>query len=650
MMIAMSAPIRFSSAFLLALSLSLPAAAQDRSLSWDEIAVSARLDERGTLHVQERQTFVFTGDWNGGERSFRVGFNHDLDLTRIARIDPDGREVPLTEGDLDYVDHFDWEDRDTVRWRSRMPSDPPFEDTRITYVLDYTLAGILTRDGGIYVLDHDFALPEIEWPIRRLVVDFELDPVWQPLAAVPAHFEERDLGPGSHAVVHAELRHSGAGAAPEAGATVIPAPVRRGVFAASLLAMVVLYVMFRRHEAQRGRFDPLPVPREWDEEWLYANAFDLLPEEVGALWDQKIGAEEVAAVLARMVAEGKLESEVRPGFTIFGYALTPGVLHLRLKEDRNTLPGYEKRLIDKLFFSGSEETDTDAIRQRYKSTGFNPASVIDKELRAHLKKYGEVGKAGRPDRRPTLYLALAVLALLGLDALRHPLSTLVLFAIVVFGTVWLSLAGFLAAAAWRKRTERLDLASLTFLIPGLLVWIWCILVVFHREVFGWQTGLEPGLFRILALALLPVAVWNSLLNTARSREKDVTIQKRRLLGAARRLLIRELRQPEPRLHDVWLPYLLAFGLGRNVDRWFRGFGGRVQTAGAFSGSGPSAGGIGGSTWSGGGGHFGGAGAMGAWSVAATGMAAGVSAPSSSGSGGGGGGGGGSSGGGGGGGW
>ncbi|HYN20839.1 MAG TPA: DUF2207 domain-containing protein [Thermoanaerobaculia bacterium] len=635
---------------LLAFSLALPLCAQDRHLYWEEIAVSARLDARGTLHVQERQTFVFTGDWNGGERSFRVGLNHDLDLQRLARIDADGREIPLVEGDLDAIDHFEWEGNDTIRWRGRMPSDPLFQDTRMTYVLDYTLAGILTRDGDTYIFDHDFALPEIEWPIGRLVVDLDLDPVWQPLAAVPAHFEERNLGPGSHAVVHAELKHSGAGAAPAAGISLIPAPVRRGAFAASLLAMVFLYVLFRRHEAKRGRFDSLPVPREWDEEWLRENVFDLLPEEVGALWDQKIGAPEVAAVLARMVAEGKLESEVRPGFSVLGLALTPGVLRLRLKVDRLGLEGYEKTLIDMLFFSGSEETDTDAIRKRYRSTGFNPASVIEKRLRSQLKQYGEIGQAGRPDRRPTLYLALATLALFALDALRHPLPTVVLLCIILFGAFWLCSAGFTAASAWRKRTERLDLASLSFLIPGLLLSLWCALMVFHRDWFGWKTGIEPGLFRILGLALLPVAVWNSFLNTARSREKDETIQKRRLLGAARHLLIRELKSPEPRLHDVWLPYLLAFGLGRNVDRWFRGFGNRGTAVAVYSGTSPGASSTGSSTWSGGGGHFGGAGAMGAWSVAATGMAAGVSAPSSSGSGGGGGGGGGSSGGGGGGGW
>jgi hypothetical protein len=44
-----------------------------RELSWDSIEVTARLDGVGTLHVRERQQFVFSGDWNGGERRFRVG-------------------------------------------------------------------------------------------------------------------------------------------------------------------------------------------------------------------------------------------------------------------------------------------------------------------------------------------------------------------------------------------------------------------------------------------------------------------------------------------------------------------------------------------------------------------------------------------------
>src|SRR5215211_3771552 len=92
------------------LLLALPAAGQDaaRTLFWKRIDVNAHLDARGTLHVRERQTFVFTGPWNGGERVFRVGLNQHLELEGIYRIGPDGREIPLVEGGLYQIDHYDW--------------------------------------------------------------------------------------------------------------------------------------------------------------------------------------------------------------------------------------------------------------------------------------------------------------------------------------------------------------------------------------------------------------------------------------------------------------------------------------------------------------------------------------------------------------
>ena len=95
-------------------------------------------------------------------------------------------------------------------------------------------------------------------------------------------------------------------------------------------------------------------------------------------------------MLARMVAEGKMTSEVRPGFKILGLTLTPGVLHLRLTVPRGTLAGYERELVDKLFFDG-DDTDTDRVKGRYRSTGFNPAAVIEKPLRALLSSHGQLG-------------------------------------------------------------------------------------------------------------------------------------------------------------------------------------------------------------------------------------------------------------------
>ncbi|MES1244619.1 MAG: hypothetical protein ABUT39_23635 [Acidobacteriota bacterium] len=627
------------------LLLALPAAGQEsappRSLYWDEIAVNAHLDARGTLHVRERQSYVFTGDWNGGERSFRVGFNQHLELEGLYGVTEDGREIPLVEGDIDQVDHYEWADGDTLRWRSRLPSDPPFDGTARTYVIAYSLSGILNRDGDDWLLNHDFSLPEAQWLIESLVVDLDLDPAWQQLDRVPTRFTRRHLPAGDSVIVRTRLRHSGAVPVEGSGAAALaPAWLRRGLFAGALLVMIALYLRFRKHEAGRGRFEPLPeIP--WDEAWLRQNVFDLKAEEVGALWDQKIGPPEVAAVLARLVSEGKMTSEVRPGFKIFGKSLTPGVLHLRLTMPRNGLPDYERALVDKLFFEG-DETDTDRVKRRYKSTGFNPASVIEKPLRELLASHDKDGPVPAPGRRRTFLLFLAFVVLFGVEIGRSPSPTAALTAMTLFLLLWPTGIGLIFAFAWRRRTEHLDAASLTFLIPGLIAWGICLALAFLP-----LGALAPGLFAAIGLAVAPLAVWSSLLNNARSRESDETIRKRRTLAAARHLFQEELESEHPRLKDEWLPYLLAFGLGTNVDRWFRSFGtgsGRGISTMSTGGSGGSGGG----SWSGGGGSFGGGGATGAWAVAATGLASGVSAPSSSGSSGGGGGS--SSGGGGGGGW
>ena len=76
-----------------------------RSLHWRELAVQARLDADGRLHVRERQVMVFSGDWNGGERRFYVGPGQRLEQVRIARIDPQtGVATPLRQGSLKQVD------------------------------------------------------------------------------------------------------------------------------------------------------------------------------------------------------------------------------------------------------------------------------------------------------------------------------------------------------------------------------------------------------------------------------------------------------------------------------------------------------------------------------------------------------------------
>jgi hypothetical protein len=75
---------------LLALAVS-PALA--KSLDWRTLDVTARLDKDGALHVTERHGMVFDGDWNGGERTFRIGAGQGLHFESITRIDEGVEEL-----------------------------------------------------------------------------------------------------------------------------------------------------------------------------------------------------------------------------------------------------------------------------------------------------------------------------------------------------------------------------------------------------------------------------------------------------------------------------------------------------------------------------------------------------------------------------
>ncbi|HEX6066894.1 MAG TPA: hypothetical protein VFZ04_21810, partial [Longimicrobiales bacterium] len=287
------------------------AAAQDggRALHWQRIDVDARLDAAGRLRVIERQAMVFTGDWNGGERTFNVRAGQRLDLNRITRVDPDGTTRELQRGDLEAVDEFDWANSKTLRWRSRLPTDPVFDNQQIVYVLDYTLSNILVPDGDAYRLDHDFAFPDRVGTIENFSLAFAADDAWRSATPLPLRLERTNIPPGSSVVVTIPLQYTGVGQ---------PAGVARGLPLATrvLLALMLIAVaggMLRRffaEEKARGRFEPIFPAEALDREWLSRHVFNMPPEVVGAAWDNTTSAPEVAAMIARMVLEGKLASRV----------------------------------------------------------------------------------------------------------------------------------------------------------------------------------------------------------------------------------------------------------------------------------------------------------------------------------------------------
>lgn len=601
---------------LVALALAAPADAQ-RSLLWRELSVGARLDADGVLHVRERHAMVFSGDWNGGERRFRIARGQHIELVRLTREDPATRSSrEVRRGDLDDLDCYDWAEDDTLRWRSRLPSDPAFASTEIDYVLEYALSHILRRRGDHYVLDHDFAFPDREWPIQRYVLDLEIDAAWRVEGAQQRsfHFEPGALAPGSGFVVKARMVHIG----PTAPASVRqPAPLaaRLSLLAAIGLAITWWLARFVRQEERPGRWAALPHAA-LDPASLEANLFSLRPEVAGAVWDRSVGAPEVAAVITRLVAEGKLASTVRPGAG--KHSQTP-VLELRRLIDGVSLEGYESELVDKLFVDQSEITDTEKVRAYYASSGFDPVEVI----REPVMRLVELALGSRPERHrakwwlPTA-LSLSALVTLLTAGFLHPFDwPAVGFGALGLALIWGGSAGLAAVVARAvsslARTLAWGLLALAAASAG-----YAVLVL---------SSLPVGMATLVGLGLGLSAVWSSTLALMRSRDRGPALARRRQLAALRLAFRDELRTQQPRLEDAWLPWLVALGLGSQVERWTRSFSVGTADSDLAASSSAWSGGSGG--FSGGGGAFGGAGASASWTTAVGALSAGVSAPSSS---------------------
>lgn len=643
--------------FLLCLLLLIPlnhALAQQgaRSLRWSGVDITAHLDSAGRLEITERQTIVLSGNWNGPERAFDVASGQTHELRRLTRLDrASGAERVLTEGDLSRVDQYRWFDGNVLRWRSRLPSAPVHRNDTLVYTLVHVYEGILVPRAAAdgtgateFVLDHDFAFGNRTEDIERFTLRLTLDPAWAPPASFDGKYAAGPLRPGRGYVVTVPLRFTRAG---HPGGVVIGAgsAPRNAILAALVIATLLLFLRFIARENALGRFAPLPKRSEITRDWLEQHVFSVAPEVVGTAWDDTTAAPEVAATLARLVADGKLASEVR---TETKWMFKSHVLHLRLLVPRESLTGHDRALIGALFSSHSDQTSTDDVRTRYKATGFDPATLIGPSIRRLVDSGSNTGRALKaPSAKPTLILLAAALMMFVVSAIRRP-SDLSFATVAGVATIWYVFTA-IQARLWQTRVVRPAPHLLRVLIP----------VGVGLYYFG--LVLRDQDHRVSALALLAVTLWvlalvNSVFNISASRHDAERIALRKRLAAAREYFQRELRKPSPALLDAWFPWIIGFGLGRHIDRWFRGFGGAsphttMPLHHSSSGSGTGSGASGGWSGFGGGGGFSGGGSSASFAAAVGGMAAAVAAPSSSGSGGGGGGGGGgSSGGGGGGGW
>lgn len=630
-----------------AVLLAVPSAyAQQRALRWPAVDVEAHLDADGRLRVRERQTILLSGDWNGPERRFAVPFGQSLTLVGFTRVDPrSGAETPMRLDAIDDVDGYAWADDATLRWRSRRANDPAHRADTLTYALDLLYERVLQVEGdGRYRLAHDFAFRDRDEAIERFTLTLTLDPVWEAPPGFNGRFRAGPLPPGEGFVAAVELGAI-AGHQPASVLAGAGPGTRRALGAVLLLALAAALARLIVAERRVGRFAALPRTDRISRDWLDQHVFAFPPEVIGTAWDDRTAAPEVAATLARLIGDGKLSSEVKDESV---WIFRRQALHLRLLVPRDALAAHDLVLVNALFSPGKTTTSTDDVRTRYKSTGFDPAGLIAPGLRQRLDaSLGLGGTVAAPSRAPTVFLCTAGLALLAIGVVRQAPDVIALAGVAAALTTYLLLG--IQAALWQRRVEHAAAHLLLRIALPLLAagagLAWAIAAQFPTVAAWGLTG----------LVCFATGLGLSITNIARARHDATRIAARQRLAAARAHFTEELRATTPALLDAWFPWILAFGLGREADRWFRAFG-AATSASHLASSAASVGGSGSATsgWSGfgGGGGFAGGGSSGSFAAAIGGMAASVAAPSSSGSGGGGGGGGGggSSGGGGGGGW
>jgi uncharacterized membrane protein YgcG len=352
-------------------------------------------------------------------------------------------------------------------------------------------------------------------------------------------------------------------------------------------------------------------------------------------------------VLARLVQEGKLMSRIEKRGLLFKHDL----LHLELPTPRPALNTYEDALIHALFVDG-DTIDTDRLRKYYekRSKAFDPGAILRRYLGADERPTAENRAAIVGGWKLTATLAIAALAALGASLYAEARDGISPEFVLSAAPLALGSIAFIVALGAMGADQRNEVVhprrrlARIFIVYSIFVGLAMIGAWLGSAYLG-----PPGFFAVAALGALAL---NFALNRALTRVGPEQLALRKRFSAAREYFAAQLQRPDPRIDDAWYPYLIAFGLAHEMDRWFQrhapASSGTVPTSGSIGGSSSSHGGSATPTWTGGGGAFGGGGASGAWTMAAGAMAAGVTVSSSGGSGGGGGGG--SSGGGGGGGW
>lgn len=592
-----------------------PQLVQARTIEWEKIVVSAKLDKDGGLSIQEDQTMIFNGDWNGGERFFRVEPGQYFELTNLLRFNEQKMQfVPLEYGRIDLVDHYSYGNK-ILRWRSRLQSDPVFNNKKIRYRIDSYYSKIIQPEGDHFLLNHDFAFPDRSGDIFSLEINLEVDPSWG--AETKKQFRFSDLRPGQSAIVRAELRphHQKFAINKERTPT--------HIFDLSWISLILVvlaslffYKTYKKFELKSGRLLAAPDPGVVNEDWLVNNIFSFSPEQISGLWFDEVNEYAVGALLNNLCNKKKLELKQLEKETIISRAN----YRFKLLVPIEKLSNCEKLLLAKIFFDSRFEITTEELRdhiQNNPSEAFGPISLISNPIEKELENHPQLGleefEQGSLLRTFTFISFAFIFIMIGLITENYNILNLSVECAIIVVT-------FLIAQTYtqfvqktiRNLKHHMPWIYLCSILPSLVAYLYAKLFTNGFEI--WTS---------LGLSFLGVAISSSIYNLCKTKNVPSRIKKRIEVDSAKMYFEQELSKERPNIKDEWASYLMALGLTSQMDSWQSSFRSSHDSQSYSTNSG-----IGSNTWTGGGGAFSGAGASDSWTSCFSSISASVSTSSS----------------------
>ena len=574
-------------------------AARAQSVVWTVIDVKAHLDNDGRLHVVETHDLELReGGGFNLTREFGLGVDQSIVFRSLRRIGPGSVDVGLEDAEVGLPDRYRYYPMGHVYF-----SIPELErGTRLAYRLEYELVnalspawavaagkGPLARPVGfepplarlrevvadlreawpardrLYRLDHDVLFPSRDGPgfaVERVDYQLQFDTAWKLVDP------DAELGKAQADQDYRVRRlFERVVDEPPAAVEVHAASVRWMAVAAVVLAVPVLWLLLLVAEGVGNRllggvtFETMGV-----------RLSSLAPEVVAAYMSGGSGtAPTLDAILARMAAERKIAIEVEPAASPVVATTepssdasavededddeTPPLVKIRRLAALESLPSFERDLLQRLLVGGRREVTSVELQSLYSERGFEPWQAV-KDLLPSDSRRSRSFLAGLFGLASLGGVALQITSMGNVD----PIPVVIIANVLLLGALRLwPRAYWHGGKSWT--------AAIALLIPGAFATAAALALLVSANpplpARGWVGAAIVALSAYAALLALARRPWRA--------EPHATVRE---LERTRRYAERELRRPQPRLEDRFVPHLEALGLGPRLERW-RNAGGNV---------------------------------------------------------------------------